>query len=189
MIRVCKICAIAILILSLLTAGIVSCYAKDVKPELSVEIDDSGEPGFGIYLADTGELVLSEQHIKAYRRNIHLTVAGEDTHAIELNAEGIEKWNSYMTYEGTPKLKDTLYKRDFVVKVEGKEIYGGKFYSGLSSATYDGVIILDTIMKLDEEHNRIFITNGYFEKPPASEEDPRNDPAVIDFLDKQGLLK
>ena len=134
--------------------------------------------------------MLSEQHIKAYHRNVHLTVSEEeDTHAIELNQAGIEKWNSYMTYEGIPQLKDTLYKRDFVIKVKGKEIYGGKFYSGLSSTIYDGIIILDTIMKLGGERNCIYISNGYFEGRSFSEKDPRNSPEVIDFLDKQGLLK
>ena len=166
----------------LIVAGVLSCSTEDDGPV--------GEPGFGIYLADTGELVLSEHHIKAYHRNVHLTVSEEeDTHAIELNKSGIEKWNSYMTREDAPKLRETLYQRDFIVKVEGKEIYGGKFYSMLSSTTYDGIVILDAVVKLDEERNRIYICNGYVTVPPPSEEDLRNSPEVIDFMDKQGLLK
>jgi hypothetical protein len=133
--------------------------------------------------------VLSEQHIKAYRRNVHLTEAKEDTHAIELNQAGIEKWNSYMTYEGIPKLKDTLFGRDFVLKIKGKEIYRGKFYSGVSSTSYDGVVILDVLHKLNEENNEIFILAGYPWPLLDSEKDPRNRPEVIDFLDEQGLLK
>ena len=71
----------------LLITSVLSC---GIEEDISVD-----EPGFGIYLADTGELVLSEQHIKAYHRNVHLTVSEEeDTHAIELNQAGIEKWNS-----------------------------------------------------------------------------------------------
>lgn len=170
------------LLVFVITAGVLSCGVEEEIP--------AGEPGFGIYLVDTGELVLSEQHIRAYHRNVHLTVSEEeDTHAIELNKAGIEKWNSYMTYEGAPQLKDTLYKRDFVVKVKGKEIYGGKFYSGLSSATYDGIVILDAVMKLGGERNCIYISSGYVTVLPPSEKDPRNSPEIIDFLDKQGLLK
>ena len=88
---------------------------------------NNNEPVFGIYLVDSGELILSENHIKAYYR---------DSHTIELNEAGIEKWNSYMTYEDIPKLQDTLYKVDFVVKLNSKEIYSGKFYSMASSASF-----------------------------------------------------
>lgn len=147
------------------------------------------EPGFGIYLVDSGELVLSEQHIKAYYRNVHLTEAKEDTHAVELNQAGIEKWNSYMTYETIPKLKDTLFGRDFILKIAGKEIYRGKFYSWASSASYDGVVILDALLKLNEENNEILILYGYPWPLSDSEKDPRNSPEVINFLDKQDLLK
>jgi hypothetical protein len=145
---------------------------------------------FGIYLADTGELVLSEQHIKAYHRNVHLTESEEeDTHAIELNKAGIEKWNSYMTYEGIPKLKDTLYKRNFILKVEGEEIYRGKFYSMVSSLSFDGVVILDALMKLGDNDNRIYISYGYPISLNAAEKDPRNNPILLDYLDSHGLLK
>ncbi len=133
--------------------------------------------------------MLSEQHIKAYYRNVHLTEAKEATHAIELNEAGIEKWNSYMTYEAIPKLKDTLFGRDFVLKIEGKEIYRGKFYSSVSSASYDGVAILDALFKLNEGNNRILILSDYPWQVSNSEEDPRNSPEVINFLAKQGLLK
>jgi len=166
----------------------VSCHS-DAEKLPSGDATSTGEPGFGIYLVDNGELVLSEQHIKAYYRNIHLTEAEEDTHAIELNKAGIEKWNSYMDYEGIPKLQDTLFKRDFAVRIEGKEIYRGKFYSMVSSSTYDRVVILDALLKLDEDNNRIYISYGYPASLFASSEDPRNSPEIISFLDKEGLLK
>ena len=140
---------------------------------------NNNEPVFGIYLVDSGELVLSEHHIEAYY---------QDSHIIELNKEGIEKWNSYMTYEGIPKLKDTLYTVDFVVKLKDKEIYGGKFYSGASSASYSGVVILDALMKLDESRNTISINFGYGPVLDAGE-DPRNNQEVLNYLDSQGLLK
>ncbi|UCH42460.1 MAG: hypothetical protein JSW16_06505 [Dehalococcoidales bacterium] len=168
--------------------SMVSCHSD--TEELPSGADTStGEPGFGIYLVDSGELVLSEQHIKAYYRNVHLTEAEEDTHAIELNEAGIAKWNSYMDYEGIPKLQDTLYKRDFAVRIEGKEIYRGKFYSMVSSSTYDGVVILDALIKLAEDNNRIYISYGYPASLYASSEDPRNSPEIIDFMDNKGLLK
>ena len=72
---------------------------------------NNDEPGFGIYLVESDELVISDQHIEAYYW---------DSHAIELNEEGIEKWNSCITYTGIPKLQDTLYQYEFVLKLKGK---------------------------------------------------------------------
>ena len=172
----------------LLTASVVSCNSgEETSP--SGAATSTGEPGFGIYLVDSGELVLSEQHIEGYYQNIHLTEAEEDTHAIELNEAGIEQWNSFMNYEGIPKLPDTLYKRDFALRIEGKEIYRGKFYSMVSSSTCDGVVILDALVKLSKDNNRIYISYGYPVSLYVSGYDPRNSLEIIGFLDKQDLLK
>ncbi|UCB42285.1 MAG: hypothetical protein JSV77_07400 [Dehalococcoidales bacterium] len=138
------------------------------------------EVGFGIYLVDNGELVLSERHIDAYYG---------DTHTIELNEDGIRKWNSYMTWETIPKQKDSLHNKDFALKIEGKEIYGGKFYSGASSMSYSGVVIMDAIIELDNDRNTIRIQFGYPAPTFGEGEDPRDAPEVIDFLEKQGLLR
>jgi hypothetical protein len=148
-----------------------------------------GEPCFAIYLVDSGELVLSEQHIKAYRRVTQFYEDDTETHIIELNEKGIEKWNSYMTHESTPELNETLYKRDFVVEIDREEIYRGKFYSMLSSMSYEGVVILDALIELDDDHNYIRIDWGYPTPRFATGEDPRNSPEIIDCLEKRGLLK
>ncbi len=143
----------------------------------SLGCDGEDEPEFGIYLVDSGEMVLSEDHIKAYY---------QDTHTVELNEEGIEKWNSYMTYTTIPKLDACLFSKDFVLKIEGDEIYRGQFYSMASSLIYPGIVIMDALFKLDSTHNTITISFGYFY--PILE-DPRNNPRVIGFLEKKGLLK
>jgi hypothetical protein len=117
--------------------------------------------GFGIYLIDSGEMVLSLEHIKAYH--------SLDC-SLELNAEGIEKWNSFQTSTTVPKLSQSLYQRDFILKINNQEVCRGKFYSLVSSASYDGVVILDSIVKLDDEHSSIKIDFGYAVSIPASEE-------------------
>jgi hypothetical protein len=152
-------------------------------------VDNSEEPCFAIYLVDSGELVLSDHHIETYRRGVHFYEDDTDTHVIELNKEGIEKWNSYMTYELTPELNETLYKKDFILKIEGEEIYRGKFYSMVSSMIYEGVVILDALFKLDDDHNCIRIDYGYPTSGFATGEDLRNSPEVIDCLERQGLLE
>jgi hypothetical protein len=139
--------------------------------------------GFGIYLVDSGELVLSDHDIKAYRQ----TSSTIDT--IELTKRGIERWNTFQTYTGIPKLDKTLFGRDFVVKLEGEEMYRGKFYSGVSSASYAGVIILDSLFKLDNTHDTISIQLGYAAIFDPTILDPRDNPAIISFFEKRGLLK
>jgi len=139
---------------------------------------DGGEDvGFGIFLVDSGELVLSEQHIKIYHK---------ETHEIELNEDGIEKWNSYMTYTTIPRLAETLCGEDFLIMVEGTEAYRGRFSSYVVSTIPPGVTIVDTLFKLDSEHNAIRIDIGYPYFP--SGEDPRNNPDIFSFLEEQGLL-
>jgi hypothetical protein len=135
---------------------------------------------FGIYLVDSGELVLSDQYIKAYYQR---------DHTIQLNEKGIERWNSFQTYTGIPKLDNTLYGRDFMVRLKGEEIYTGKFYSRVSSASYDGVIIMDSLFRLDNIHNTINIQFGYPGTFDAAGQDPRDNPAIISYFKKCGLLK
>lgn len=134
--------------------------------------------GFGIFLVDSGELVLSEQHIKTYYK---------DTHEIELNEDGIEKWNSYITYETIPRLEEGLFGEEFLIMVEGTEAYRGKFSSDAVSIIIPGILIVDTLFKLDSEHNTIRIRIEYPPCPPG--EDPRNNSDVFCFLEEQGLLE
>jgi len=144
---------------------------------LLLSCDGGEDVGFGIFLVDSGELVLSEQHIKIYHK---------ETHEIELNEDGIEKWNSYMTYTTIPRLAETLCGEDFLIMVEGTEAYRGRFSSYVVSTIPPGVTIVDTLFKLDSEHNAIRIDIGYPYFP--SGEDPRNNPDILSFLEEQGLL-
>lgn len=150
---------------------------------------DEEEPCFGIYLVDSEELVSSEYHIKAYRRGVHFYEDDTDTNVIEMNKEGIEKWNSYIIYETNTDLEDSLYYRDFILKIEREEIYRGRFYSMVSSMIYEGVVILDALIKLDDDHNYIRIDWDYPTLGFAIGKDPRNNPEVIDCFEKSRLFK
>ena len=102
---------------------------------------------FGIYLAKNGELVLSEEHIASYD-------AAE--HDLELNARGIEKWNSYRQDN-----RSTLYRQEFIMRVNGREICRGVFTSMISSMLDQGVTIWDTILPLDGQHNKLAVRVSY----------------------------
>jgi hypothetical protein len=135
--------------------------------------------GFGIYLADSGELVLSERDIRAFNR-------ADNT--FELNENGIKKWNSYLTYQTIPKLADSLFSKDFILKIEGQEICRGKFWSSVSSESYSGVVILDALFEIDSIHNILRIESGY----PGSymgSLDATISSELIRFFERHNLLK
>lgn len=141
---------------------------------------------FHITLVETGKDVLTDQDIESYNWT---------THKIKLNKDGIAKWNSYIVYNSSfnppiPVLGG-IYKKDFVVRIDEKEIYRGKFWSMASSASFDGVIILDTLFPLDNMNNSITINYGYPSPSFGSKNirDPRNNPESFDFFKKKNLLK
>jgi hypothetical protein len=152
---------------------------KDIA-KIRANAESESETGFGIFLEENNELILSDKHLKSYDK---------DTHEIELNVEGIKKWNSYRSYgeladPPVPKLWD-LDAKKFIVKVNGKEIYRGKFWSRLSSAICSEIVILDTAGALED---KIDIDYGY-PLPSNTGKDFRNNPEVIGYFRKHGLLK
>ncbi|KTB47771.1 hypothetical protein [Dehalogenimonas alkenigignens] len=114
------------------------------------------EKRFQIILTDTGETVLSESDIAAY--------LGDGT--LELNQRGIDKWNSFLTHRDIPELAKTLHNREFVIKINDKEICHGKFWSMVSSASVNGVVILDSLLKLDAQNDTLQILSTYPARDP-----------------------
>ena len=138
--------------------------------------------GFGIYLADSGEQVLSLEHIKAYHSL---------DYSFELNANGIEHWNSFQTSTSVPKLAQSLFNREFIIKINGNEVCRGQFYSLVSSATHDGIVILDSIMKLDSEHDSVKLDFGYppsFASAPLAADAQRITAGLDSFFSGKHLL-
>lgn len=121
---------------------------------------------FGIYLVDTGALMISQEDVKSY--NI-------STHEIELNAEGIKRWNSFF-----PDIW-SLDGKLFAVNVDGEEIYRGRFQSPFSSFAYIGEVTISSFPELSDEFNTISIGYNCF--------DPRDNPYINDFFESAGLLK
>lgn len=184
--RIFFLVVIALLFISMTLSG---CNNKEASTSSSTISPSSALPStsveeepadFGIYLVDSGELVLSDQDIQAYYK---------DTHTIELNEKGIERWNSFQTYTGIPQLNDTLFSKDFVVKLEDREMYRGKFWSMASSASYSGIIIVESLFKLDSDNNAIRIEFGYPSPEFGVGQDPRDNPEIISFFEERGLLK
>ena len=136
------------------------------------------EDNFVISLTDSGEIVLSEHEIQAYHN---------DDNAFILNENGIKKWNSFLTYQTVPKLADSLFSREFVLKIEGQEICKGEFWSYASSTFYSGVVILDSLFKLDTEHNTLWIKS--FSMNSNTSLDAAISSELISFFEKRNLQK
>ena len=94
----------------------------------------------------------------------------------------------YVTIVDIPRLDAKFYREDFVVKIEGEEIYRGKFTSFISSTLPQGVVISDASIILEEHSDTIKI--GYSQPmSPDAEADPRESQVVLEYLESQDLLK
>ena len=122
------------------------------------------EEGFGIYLLEPDELVISDLEIISYNKT---------SHNIKLTDAGVEKIES---------LQVPLNGAGFVIKVDGEEIYRGAFWSPISSFSYHGVVIVTLVA-----NDSVKMEAGY---PPSQflGEDPRDDPTIFDYLEKVGKL-
>ena len=144
----------------------------------SLSCNGGQDESFGIYLADTGEPVLTELDISAYH-------ASDNT--FELNREGIEKWNSYIATDDIPKLDKSLFSREFIIKIEGREICQGIFWSSVSSQSRSEIVILDALFILDETRNTITIQAHY--PGWGTPLDEAVSSSLTEYFEKRGLLK
>ncbi|MEM2931099.1 MAG: hypothetical protein QW797_09625 [Thermoproteota archaeon] len=122
--------------------------------------------GFGIYLSESDELVISDEDIVWYNKT---------SHEIRLTAGGVEKIKALrVPVTGIP----------FVIKIDGKKIYDGSFWVSISSLSYSGIVI-DTLKIQDDT---IKIEKGYPSPEFFEGVDPRNNSEVLDHFQKIGKL-
>ena len=113
--------------------------------------------------------LLSINDIVAYRKA---------THEIELTATG---------YERIHGLSVSVNGKAFAVCVDGQPIYGGAFWVGYSSLSFDGIVI-DTILAT-KEHPVIQIQLGYPGSAFFRGDDPRSDPRILQAFEQAGKLR
>jgi len=98
-------------------------------------------PGFAIYLADTGEVLLKDSDIEAFLST---------ENAFILNDGGVKSWNSFATSTGSANI--VLYNRDFVMKIGDEEICRGKIWALFSSFMPEGITLTGFIFKGGENN-------------------------------------
>lgn len=138
--------------------------------------------GFGIYLK-SGHLVIAGDDVESYDR---------ETHGIKLTEEAARRWYySYALYQESgnemkkPNLYGGLYQKEFVVKLSGKELYSGVFWSKDSPIVYQGISIIDT--KGAGSDRKIWIETDYSDLN-TNKEDLRDNPDLMNYFRGRGRL-
>ncbi len=99
------------------------------------------------------------------------------THELKLTAD---------TFDRIVRLEVPVQGKSFVVCVDQKPIYCGAFWTPLSSIGYDGVNIWKP---LDSQTSQVVTLElGYPTSTFYRGEDPRNNPEVLDSIEKAGKL-
>ncbi len=121
---------------------------------------------FGIYLSDSGELVISDGDVISYNGSSH------EIRLTEAGTQKIEELSMGVPLNGTR----------FVIRIKGEDVYDGWFWSPISSLPCSGIVI-ETLVR----NNTIQIEAGY----PSSYfqgEDPRSNPEVFSYFQSIGKL-
>jgi hypothetical protein len=144
---------------------------------------------FGIYLlrdamvtakfqaANLQEIALEDQ---AFIADADIVSYDKDTHAIELVPAAYQR---VLTLFQTPVDVDGL---PFVVCVGEERIYGGAFWTPVSSLSFNGVVIMQPF---DQAANVIQLSLGYPVREAFTGLDPRGDERIIKALKMAGKLK
>jgi len=84
---------------------------------------DQEPQGFGIYLSQNNQVVIADEDVVWYNKSSHEMI---------------------LTEEGKNKLEALtvdVYGTPFTVKLNGKEIYSGSFWTPISSVSRSGIVI------------------------------------------------
>jgi hypothetical protein len=145
----------------------------------SCENGQREEVGFAIALLESGELILTDEHIAAYIW---------DEHRILLTPKGGERWESFVKFDNSqdPPIRKLgrLTTKEFVVTLNGVEMYRGHFSSMVSSLMHRGVVLYDTLGVPRGE-----VRMGFTRLDGTPENDPRGRPEIEAYFRKQGKLK
>jgi len=171
--------AVGVVVL-LLTA----CTATATRP---IPITAPSPEGFAIYLL--AEEIVTDTILEADLAGLELEVGpvvsladitaySKDLHEIELTADAYDRIATLtVPMSGTP----------FVVCVDRQPVYGGAFWVGYSSMSFNGIVI-DVLPAGQQLPLRIQL--GYPESVELfSGEDRRSDPRILQSLEKAGRLK
>jgi hypothetical protein len=140
---------------------------------------EANEETITITLAETGDIILSDQHISLYVL---------DGHRLVLTKEGVERWESFVQRDSShvppiPKIGG-LNGKEFVLAIGDAEIYRGYFWSMAMSLMKTGVKIYDT---LGAPYGELWI--GFDQLYETTVSDPRNSPEITKYFEERDRLE
>jgi hypothetical protein len=166
--KVCWTSGIAPIVASLLVLSLSSC-----------DNEQRERAGFSISLTESGERILTDEHIAAY--------VWVD-HRILLSPRGVERWESFVEFDKSqdPPIRKLgrLTTKEFVVILNGIQMYRGHFSSMVSSLAGSGVLLYDT---LGAPQGEVWMTFARLDGAP--EDDPRGHPDIEAYFRGRGKLK
>ncbi len=136
-----------------------------------VDISDHLDFDFEISVPETGDILISEGDVISY---------DDITHTFKLTDDAVKRLESL---NGTQGLGN-LYQKEFIVKLNDKELYRGKFWSNLSSLTPSGVFMSDPMFA--HVNNEIRISVFSFAEPQVKNILDNLD--LSQYFEKQGKL-
>jgi hypothetical protein len=137
--------------------------------------------GSGLGLYQGQNLLISEDQMISYNKT---------SHVIKLTEDGLRVMRSKVLYEEVngelvPQL-DGLYLKTFSFRLDGQEIYSGTFWSNASSQTNSGIVLLDVLSILSDDH--VTIAAGYPGPANYKGADPRNNTKIMQYLKEKNKL-
>ncbi len=148
---------------------IAGCNTSSPTPEQNAKL--------AVYLSDTNEVVFSEDDIVSYN---------DTTNTFTFTEDGVKKIQSY---QSTSTIQGGLYQKPFTVKIGDETIYTGKFWTGLSSLSEEGIVMLDTFT-VSPENNTLTVVGGYPERTTVTDEEKEqiDDPRITEHFQKLNKL-
>ncbi len=123
-----------------------------------LEMETQPVSRFAVYFADSNQVVFSDEDIESYDPK-HFSFI--------LTKVGAEKVKSY---QASSSMNGGLYQKSFVVKLNGEDMYRGKFWTRVSSMSEKGIVMLD-VLSVDADSRTLWFSLGY---PESSREgDPQ----------------
>jgi len=131
---------------------------------------------FGIYLVKDKQLLVSQDGIVSFNPK---------TSTFKLTDEAVKRLDSYSAYgaDHTPKINNRLFQQEFSISLRGATLFSGVFWSSLSSASYEGLVLLDSMMFTTTKE--LTIANGY---QTVSDSKPIEQSDLIKYFKSIGKL-
>jgi hypothetical protein len=163
-------------LVALLVPALIGCSPPTTE-DFAIYLVAGGLPATEISNYELDEIELQSEPVLSVDDVLSYTA---ESHEMQLTREAYER------IQGLYTLPVEVRGMPFVVAVGEERIYGGAFWTPLSSLIYEGVIICQPF---DADHTVITLSLGYPSPEAFRGQDPRSDPRILNALEAAGKLE